>query len=221
MLFHDNARIVEGNRTLESPDRVIRFHDIKKIEQYQGLDYEEMAERVQTVMAHPRLRMNTDLVVDGTGVGDAAVELMRKKGLCPVPVIFGGGETPKEHYAGMGDIFKTGGGFSGVKILEKISVPKKDLVAAGSLLLQQGRVRLAPGRWNEDFRRQLAKFKGRVNEKTGNRKYEAETAEDHDDLVVCFLMGAWWILNRKDRDAVRERRIAGNETSGWEPADYM
>jgi hypothetical protein len=221
MLFHDNARILEGNKTLESPDRVIHYYDIKKIEQYQGLGYEEMAERVQTIMANPQLRMNTDLIVDGTGVGDAAIELMRKRGLYPVPVIFSGGDAPKEHYAGMGEIFGTGGKCFGAKILDKISVPKKDLVAAGGLMLQRGRIRVAPGRWNEDFRKQLAKFKGRVNEKTGNRKYEAETAEDHDDLVVCFLMGAWWIFNRKDRNAIREQRVPGKETTGWEPADYM
>jgi hypothetical protein len=221
MLFHDNARLVEGNKTLESPDRIIHYYDIKKIEQYQGLGYEEMAGRVQTIMANPQLRMNTDLVVDGTGVGDAAVELMRKRGLCPMPIIFSGGDSPKEHYGKMGEIFDTGGKCFGAKILKEISVPKKDLIAAGNLILQQGRVRIAPGRWNEDFGKQLAKFKEKINEKTGNRKYEAETAEDHDDLVVCFLMGAWWILNRKGRDTPREQQTPGNETTGWEPADYM
>jgi hypothetical protein len=221
MLFHDNARIVEGNKTLESPDRVIHYYDIKNIEQYQGLGYEEMAERVLTIMANPQLRMNTDLIVDGTGVGDAAVELMRKRGLCPVPIIFSGGDAPKPHYAGMGEVFGLGDRPFGAKILEKISVPKKDLVAAGNLMLQRGRVRIAPGRWNEDLKKQLVKFKGKVNEKTGNRKYEAETAEDHDDLVVCFLMGAWWIFNRKERNAIPERAVYQNTGAGWEPDDYM
>jgi hypothetical protein len=165
--------------------------------------------------------MNTDLVVDGTGVGDAAIELMRKRGLCPVPVIFTGGNAPKEHYSSMGEVFNTGGKYFGTKILKEISVPKKDLVLAGNLLLQQGRIRVAPGRWNEDFKKQLAKFKGKINENTGRMKYEAETAEDHDDLVVCFLMGAWWILNRKDRNTIREQQVPGNESTGWEPADYM
>ncbi|MDR2095874.1 MAG: hypothetical protein LBP76_10220, partial [Treponema sp.] len=222
MIFHDNAQIINGNKILESPDRVLHYYDIKKIEQYQGLGYEEMAARIAVILNNPQLRMNADLVVDGTGVGEAAVELMRKRGLYPIPVIFGGGDAPREHYAGMGEVFGGGGGpLSGAKILKDISVPKKDLVAAGNILLQQGRVRAAPGRWNEDFKRQLSKFKGKVNESAKHTKYEAETERDHDDLVVCFLMGAWWILNRRERGANPERASPGKETAGWEPDDYM
>jgi hypothetical protein len=222
MLFHDNAQIIDGNKTLQAPDRLIHYYDIQAIEQYQGLGYEEMAERVETITRNPQLRMNTDLIVDGTGVGEAAVELMRKRGLYPVPIIFSGGDVPKEHYYSFGSIFNTTPGkLAGAKILKEISVPKKDLVAAGSVMLQQGRVRLAPGRWREDCLRQLNKFKGKVNEKTGNKKYEAETEEVHDDLVVCFLMGAWWILNRKERNANPERTATETATAGWEPDDYM
>jgi hypothetical protein len=222
MLFHDNAQIVPGNKTLETPDRLIHHYDIQDIEQYQGLGYEEMAERIETVMRNPLLHMNTDLIVDGTGVGEAAVELMRKRGLYPIPIIFSGGNTAQEHYYTFGEIFSAEKKrLAGARVLKEISVPKKDLVAAGSVIIQQGRVRVAPGRWNDDFRRQLAKFKGKVNETTGNRKYEAETEEDHDDLVVCFLMGAWWILNRKERNANPERAATQNATAGWEPDDYM
>jgi hypothetical protein len=121
----------------------------------------------------------------------------------------------------MGEVFSNTKGLTGARVLKDISIPKKDLVAAGNILLQQGRVRVAPGRWNEDFKRQLAKFKGKVKEDTGNKKYEAETERDHDDLVVCFLMGAWWILNRKERNVNPERTGAQKEAAGWEPDDYM
>jgi hypothetical protein len=221
MLFQDNAQMVSGNKILESPDRVLHYYDIKKIEQYQGLGYEEMAQRITTIMDTPQLRMNTDLVVDGTGVGDAAVELMRKRGLYPIPIIFSGGGEPREHYATMGEVFSHSKGYFGAKVLKDISVPKKDLVAAGSIILQQGRVRIAPGKWNEEFKKQLSKFKGKVNENTNRKKYEAETEQDHDDLVVCFLMGAWWILNRKEKNAIPEQIVGKNESAGWEPDDYM
>jgi hypothetical protein len=220
MLFHDNAQLEPGNRTLGTPDRVIHFYDIKLIEKYQGLGYEEMADRAAALMQNPKLRMNTDLIVDGTGVGDAAVELMRKRGLYPRPIIFSGGEAPKEHYAEFGGVFKgTQGKISGARVLEYISVPKKDLVDAGKAVIQQGRLRVAPGKWKEDFATQLNKFKGKVNEKTGNRKYEAETEQDHDDLVVVFLMGAWWIFNRKEK-GMAEQTSSLNATVGWEPDDY-
>lgn len=221
MLFQDNAQIIDGNRTLGTPNRIIHYYDIKDIEQYQGFGYEEMAGRIVTVMQNPRLRLNTDLIVDGTGVGEAAIEMIRKRGLYPVPIIFSGGTEPREHYAGMGEVFDSAGKLAGARILKEISVPKKDLVDAGKVILQQGRVRLAPGKWKEEFNKQLAKFKGKVNERTGNTKYEAATENDHDDLVVCFLMGAWWIFNRRERGSNPERTATQNGAAGWEPDDYM
>ena len=222
MLFHDNAQLVDGNKTLGSPDRVIHYYVIKKIEQYQGFGYEEMAERIDTIMQNPKLKMNTDLIVDGTGVGEAAVELIRKKGYHPIPIIFSGGESPKEHYAEFGTMFngpKSWGNFGSAHVLKDISVPKKDLVDAGKVMIQQGRLRLAPGRWNEDFGKQLNKFKGKVNERTKNIKYEAETEQDHDDLIVCFLMACWWIFNRKEK-GIPEQASSQQETTGWEPDEY-
>ena len=221
MLFYDSAQLVEGSKTLGTSDRVLHFYDIKNIEKYHGLSYEGMADRIATIMQNPQLRLNTDLLVDGTGVGDAAVELIRKRGLYPVPIIFSGGEQPREHYAEFGNVFNgSQGKISGAKILDKISVPKKDLVDAGKAMIQQGRLRVAPGRWNEDFKNQLLRFKGKVNEKTKNIKYEAETEQDHDDLVVCFLMGSWWIFNRKEK-GIPEQANSQNITAGWEPIDFM
>ena len=220
MLFHDNAQLVAGNKTLGTADRVIHYYDIKKIDKYQGLGYDEMAERTATLMQNPKLRMNTDLIVDRTGVGDAAVELMQKRGLYPVSIVFSGGEKPQEHYAEFGKVFKgTQNKLSGAQVLEYISVPKKDLVDAGKVMIQQGRLRVAPGRWNEDFKTQLSKFKGKVNEETKKTKYEAETEQVHDDLVVVFLMGSWWIFNRKEK-GIPEQTSSQQETTGWEPDQY-
>jgi hypothetical protein len=222
MLFRDTARIISGDKTLETEDKVIHYFDITNIEQYQGMGYEEMADRTLAIMSHPMLKLNATLLVDGTGVGEAAVELFRKRGLYPIPIIFTGGGEARERYADMGEVFNTGGGrLSGARVLKEISVPKADLVAAGSVLMGQGRVRVAPGRWTERFKAQLGKFKGKVNEKSGRVKYEAETEADHDDLVVCYLMGSWWILHRHNREWGGERRIEKEKTTGWEPAEYM
>jgi hypothetical protein len=221
MLFKENAEIVAGNKLLGTPDRSLHYYDIVNMEQYQGFGYEQMADRVYTIAQNPKLRLNADILVDATGVGDAAVELIRKRGLYPIPIIFSGGGAPKEHYSNMGEIFSMSGSLAGAKILKDMTIPKKDLVAAGGVLMQQGRVRVAPGKWRDDFIKQLAKFKGKVNENTGNTKYGAENETDHDDLVVCYLMGSWWVLNRRDRSTIPERRIYENETTGWEPEDYM
>jgi hypothetical protein len=221
MLFHDNAQIVSGNKTLGTPDRVIHYYDITRIEKYQDIGYQEMVDRTAMLMQHPSLRMNTNLIVDGTGIGDATIELMRSRGLFPTPIVFSGGETPREHYAEFGSIFKdTQGKLSGAKIIDYISVPKKDLVDAGKLLIQQGRLRVATGRWSDDLTKQLLNFKGKVNEKTNHIKYEAETEQIHDDLVVVLIMGSWWILNRRDK-GVPEQTSEENVTLDWEPNDFM
>jgi hypothetical protein len=220
MLFHDNAQIVEGNKTLGTPDRVIHFYNIELIEKHQGLGYEGQADRIASVMKHPELIMNTDLLIDGTGVGDAVVELVRKRGLLPIPIIFSGGNSPIEHHAEFGNIFKDSGAkFSGIQVIDNITVPKKDLVNAGSVIMGQGRIRVAPQRWKEDFEKQLVNFKGKVNERTKKTKYEAETEQVHDDLVVVFLMGSWWILNRKEK-GIREQASSQNASTGWEPDEF-
>jgi hypothetical protein len=224
MLFRDSPEIIPGHEGLASPDRVIHFYDITNIEQYQGLRYEDMAGRVHAVMENPALKNNADLVVDGTGVGDAAVELIRKRGLSPVPIVFTGGGAAREVHEELGKIFgpQQAGSLRMLRAVREIRVPKKDLVAAGAVLMQQGRLRVAPGRWKEDFLRQLGKFKGKVSKETGNRKFEAESEGDHDDLVVNYLMGAWWILNRRGKGGIEERRLGAKEdTAAWEPGDYM
>jgi hypothetical protein len=222
MLFHDNARIEGGNKVLETPDRIIHRYDITNIEQYQGFDYDEMAARIAVIMENPRLKNNAELVVDGTGVGDAVISVLRKRGLYPIPIIFTGGKTATDNYTKMGEVFTGASGkLAGARVLESISVPKKDLVDAGIVLVQQGRIAVAPGKWKDRFLQQLAGFKEKFNERTGKKKYEAEDEALHDDLVVCYLMGAWWILNRKDRNAIEERRLEQSRETGWEPADYM
>jgi hypothetical protein len=226
MVLRDKPDIIPASAALETPDRIVHFFDVSRIEKYQGLTYEEMADRIAIVMDHIHLRNNSDVLIDGTGVGEAAVEQVRKRGLSPVPIIFTGGETYSEKYAGFGSLFKGAPGqLNTAHILKEIHVPKKDLVAAGSVLLQQKRVRVAAGRWKEDFMKQMKAFRGKVNETKGGRKhisYEAENESDHDDLVVCYLMAAWWIQHRRARDEIPERRLPVKENmTNWEPLDLI
>jgi hypothetical protein len=161
-------------------------------------------------------------LVDGTGVGEAAVELIRRAGLNPLPILFTAAGAVKEKYADFGDVFGgRQGTLRGARILKEIHVPKKDLVTAGSILLQQRRIGAAPGRWAEEFRKQLEAFRGKVNEATRRVVYEAEHESDHDDLVVCYLMGAWWILNRRERNAIEERRVTPEEQAVYDPLEFI
>ena len=170
-------------------------------------------------MAHRDLVNNCELLVDGTGVGEAVIDLLRERGLSPMPILFTGGTEPRPVYADFGSVF--GGGFRGMQAVKEYHVPKADLVAAGQLISQQGRVRVAPNlKYAEDFRLQMEGFRGRVNEATGRKKYENDTDDLHDDMVVCYLMAAWWMVQGQGAAAVKEVALDRNETAPtWEPSD--
>jgi len=213
------AEIVAGSELLAAPDRVRIHADIVAIDKFNNMPYTRVAEVIESRMGHKDLAHSCDLLIDGTGVGAAVVDLLRERGLNPVPIVFTGGSSVREVTAPLGSMFHGGNALTPLKIVKELHVPKADLVAAGKLLIEQGRVRVAEGlRWGGDFKNQLLAFKGKVNEK-GNRKYEADTEGDHDDMVVCLLMAAWWILRGGSKDT--ERVIpAKDEPDSWSPSDY-
>ena len=186
MILKDVARIVAGNTTLNTADRIIHHYDIVYLYQRKGLRYEEMTDEVVRITQHSSIVLNHDLIVDGTGVGEAAVDLLRKEGLYPIPIVFTGGESYHEIYEDIGRVFQNAPGkLSASKTLKELRIPKQDLVTAGKVLMQQGRIHLAQGvDHREALEEQLMNFKGKVNEKTKKIKYGAEDDEVHDDFVV-------------------------------------
>ena len=211
--------ILDGNARASSPDRIVNFLDILKIDKFNNISYPETVNRIALRMSHRDLVSNCDLLVDGTGVGEAVVDLLRERNLAPIPILFTGGTDAKAVYADFGTVF--GGSFRGLQAVKEWRVPKADLVAAGQLVAQQGRVRIAQGiRYADDFRTQMEGFRGKVNEATGRKKYENENDEIHDDMVVCYLMAAWWMVQGQGAAAVKERRITEDTTAPtWEPSD--
>jgi hypothetical protein len=206
---------------IKDPDgkiREVEYMDLIHIEQHGNLPYQGMAEIVENVMHHPSIDRNADLIVDGTGVGEAAIELISARGLSPISIISTGGNAANIIQPPAGTLFSTP---SSTLIRPTVgwTVPKKDLVAAGQIALQHGRLRVAPGLpWADDFKAQLEGFKGRFNEKTMNTKYQAETEDLHDDLVVCFLMGAWWIArNPKESAPVDVPARLESVPQDWDP----
>lgn len=224
MVMRDSPEVVTGKPILNTSDRVIHFFDIAHIEMFQGLTYPEIIERVQFIMDFADIRNNADLVIDGTGVGEAPVDLLRASGFYPNSIVFTGGTQVRFVYSDVGGVFKGAPGqLLGAQTVREIHVPKADLVSAGVVILQQGRLRVAPSlRWAEAFRKQLEAFRGKVNEKTNRIAYEAKTEADHDDLVVCYLMGCWWFRNRKGSDEIpeqtMERELISND---WDPFNFI
>lgn len=200
---HDRLASMVFQRTPEhvhDPDgksRGIEYLDALLIAQYSGLPYPEIGQKIVDLQQHKNLRGNSDLLIDQTGVGEAAVDIVRAKGLNPWGVMISSGNKPVPKYAPRAEVFK-GSAPLGGDILVGWSVPRQDLVTAGQVIIQQKRLRIDPRMPGApQFKEQLEAFK--QNKTT--KKYEAEEDAIHDDLVFCYLMAAWWILQTKANES--------------------
>jgi hypothetical protein len=221
MVMKDNPQVVLGYELLKQLNRVVHYYDIVYITQKQGVHYHPIVDEIGELLQKASLVENAELIVDGTGVGEAVVEIMREKGLRPVPIVTTGAGKVREVYADVAEVFP-GAPRLKMRTLKEIHVPKTDLVAAGQLLVQQERVRVAAGlKWAEEAREQFKRFRGKINEKTKRKVYEAETEEEHDDLVICFLMGAWWFVKHRPQQEIPERELPQEqEGPQWDPYDF-
>jgi hypothetical protein len=143
-----------------------------------GTPYPDIVRDVAGVLRTPALG-GAALVVDGTGVGRAVVDLFSAAGLAPVPVTIHGGEqvTADEQ-----------GGFR---------VPKRDLAGVLQVLLQGGRLRIARGLPAATLlAAELLNFRVKINLKTAHDTYEAWREGDHDDLVLAVALAAWHAVYR-------------------------
>jgi hypothetical protein len=203
-------------------DQIVAFLDLVYMAKYQAIRYTEQAAAVMELMKRVNLIDNAQLLVDGTGVGEAVVDIMREQGLMPLPIVFTGGNEARPVYAEFGKVF--GGSstmFRTASVLKEMHVPKEDLVHAGMIIMQQGRMRVAPNiQHSDDFKRQLMSFKGKVNEKTGRTKYENETDDIHDDFVVTYLMAAWWMTYRRVTES-EDRVVQEKKNASWDPFAYL
>jgi len=227
MVMKDSPQIAIGSELLGQPNRVLHYYDIMYLNQRQGMQYHDIVKETRDLMQRAALAENAELIVDGTGVGEAVVEIMREQGLRPIPIITTGSGRAREIYADVSEVFR---GYSwgdratklNTRILKEIHVPKSDLVAAGQLLVQQERVRVSSKlKWAEEAQKQFKSFRGKINERTKHKVYEAETEEEHDDIVICFLLGAWWFVKHRPQQEIPERELPDNEEKQeWDPYDF-
>lgn len=204
---------------------VVNYLDLVFQAKMQAVRYTEQVKRIRELLSSINMLHNHQLLVDGTGVGEPVVDMMREQGLMPLPIVFTGGTEARPVYADFGKVFGSSGSsfgsFAGATVLKEMHVPKEDLVHAGMIIMQQGRMRMAANLQHaEDFKLQLTRFKGSVNEKTGRRSYNNETDEIHDDLVVTYLMASWWITYRRVTEKERVVRSSDNNAD-YNPFDYV
>ncbi len=227
MIFRDTPEIITGDPTLARPDRIIHFLDVVHIDKYKDVSYPNMVRKIKQRSQIVALVNNHELLVDGNSVGEAVLDIMREVGLKPLAINSHSGKSVKKVFDEFGNIFQDTADerLKPLKVLKEYHVPKLDLVEAGRLILEQGRLRIAKEvnpEYAKDFKDQLEDFKPKESEKkTGYMKFKAEHEEVHDDLVLDFLMASWYLINRKDSNEIPEVIIDKEEETDWNPMDYV
>jgi hypothetical protein len=73
-----------------------------------------------------------------------------------------------------------------------VRVPKRDLVSASLVLMQNGQLKIAEGlRLRETLVKELLNFRVKINISTAHDFYEAWREGDHDDLVLSVALACW------------------------------
>jgi hypothetical protein len=154
-----------------------RVWAVRHLERYAlGTPYPEIVEGIRSLMNRSPLRGDSQLVVDATGVGRPVFDLFRRGGMGRrvVGITIHGGD------AVIPD-----------KAISGYRVPKRDIVSTLQLLLQQRRIKIAPGLRDADILlKELQNYKIHISE-SGHDSYGTWRSGDHDDLVFAVGLAIW------------------------------
>jgi hypothetical protein len=140
-----------------------------------GTDYHRVVERVAEIYNHPIIAgMDKAVVIDLTGLGRPVYDMMRQYGFeysLNAIAITGGIEPTK----------KQGGIYH---------VPKRDLVSALGVALQNKQLRIAKGiNESDNLRIEFANFQTKINQQ-GRDTYGGKGTV-HDDIIMSLAMAVW------------------------------
>jgi hypothetical protein len=143
-----------------------------------GTPYPEVVERVSWTMRSRQLAggERRHLVVDGTGVGPAVVDLLRREDLRSRlwPVTITHGET--ERYAD---------GY--------YRVPKRDLIVGLQVLMERGGLQIAEGmKEGATLVKEMAAMRVKISG-SAHERYGAWRSGEHDDLVLAVALACWGV----------------------------
>ena len=147
-----------------------------------GTPLTELPILLEPRLTKPPLASRVRIAVDATGIGDPIVELLRDR----LPRI--------DVYA----ITITAGDSVTGKPKDP-RVPKQDLIATTSVILEQGRLRIATAmRETQTLRDELLSFKYTPTEH-GHHTFGASRGQ-HDDLVISLSLALWLLEERRIRN---------------------
>ena len=148
-------------------DKVYR---VRRLERARGTPYPEVVSRVKTIL---QKLPGAALVVDATGVGAPVVDMFDQARLKPVGIYIHGGDKASHDSRGW-------------------KVPKRDLVGCLQVLLQNQRLKIAPGPLSDILASEMLNFKVKIDPTTAHDSYSAWREADHDDLVLAVALACWY-----------------------------
>jgi len=145
-----------------------------------GVPYPQQADRISELVGELKARGSLRVVIDSTGVGRAVVQDIRLRlGISVLAVTITGGTAMSEKKHG------------------EMTVPKRDLVSAVKVALQNERLKIAKELPEaETLVRELLAFQAKLTA-TGHDTYEAWREGEHDDLVLALSLALWLPANGK------------------------
>lgn len=184
-LSYDYTGLVAFRRTLvegESPT-----YDCVKINMVRRITIPDLVGRLMSMVTKPPLLHHTTLIVERNNVGPGVIDPLYRR--------LSGRDAPARLISGlvtMGDASNEDGYL--------INVPKRDLVAAVSVVMDSERVRipksLPRANGQDSLETQLRRFT-MTREAGGKIKYGADLQSTHDDLVMACAWALWWGENKK------------------------
>jgi hypothetical protein len=139
---------------------------------------DRIVELVKHLGGHPIL------AVDATGVGLPVIDMLRKR----LREELKGTDT----YVDQATVTITGGDSVTKSPDGGLRVPKRDLISATLVLLQNGQLKIAEGlALRETLVKELLNFRVKINISTAHDSYEAWREGDHDDLVLSVALACW------------------------------
>ncbi len=142
-----------------------------------GTPYPTIVDDVIALMHRDPLKDDASVVIDATGVGRPVVDMFSRHPRTDFSfarVLITGGDTASHD-----------GGFW--------HVPKRDLVGAVQVALQNKRLRIAASLPEAaTLTAELANFQTKININTAHDSYGAWREGTHDDLVLSLAMALWF-----------------------------
>ncbi len=157
----------------QAPGETIEYH-LRHTKRYPlGTPYHDIVDDVSALLENPPLADCSSLIIDGTGVGSAVVEMFRDAGLAIVPVTITAGD--RVHYQG-----------------RVAKVPKRNLISILQVVFQTGRLKIAETiELRDTLINELVNFKEKITQH-GNLTYGAWRESIHDDLVLALAFACWY-----------------------------